>query len=113
MPTVPTMLLHSATTKSCYRCPSYFNEQLNKVYRKLSDHLEQLEDVIYLGHLGEGQVVAIILQEDLEDLVAECETYLIEETEIDKAIFTSIESRGSTVIDELRDLLARPCEERG
>lgn len=82
-------------------------ERLKRIYRKLSEYMDALEYVVIHQDLLHGQAVAVVLEDDLRDLIEECEGYLIAGTEPDACQYSSFESRSLTVIEEAKELLAR------
>ena len=80
-------------------------ECLSGLYKKLSDCLELVEDVFYLEQDQQRLAIAAVLEEDLEDLLEECEEYLIDGRELTLPAFSSFQSRSATVLEEVQEVI--------
>lgn len=81
--------------------------RLSLLYRNLSEYLEAVSLVAHSCPHPDGQALAVVLEEDLCSLCQECEEYLISGALERREAILSFESRSSTILEEVQQLLKR------
>jgi len=79
---------------------------IEETYRNLSSCLEQTNELISQLEDCQDRACLIILKDDFESLIEECEQYLFSSNMSDEKCSEDFNSRSETVIEELMYLLS-------
>jgi hypothetical protein len=83
------------------------SKPLRALYQKLTEYLGIVEDLIpRLQHLDQC-ASAVVLEDDLDCLVEECEELMIAGVDVRSREVLSLESRALTIIEEVECLVSR------
>ena len=81
--------------------------ELAEMYRKLSILLEIVEGRDEYCNFVSQRVFSVVLEEDLIQLIEECEEILITGLYSDSASYYALRARGETVLEETLELIGR------
>lgn len=82
-------------------------EELAKLYRKLSLHLEVLQSMEDFFDYAEQRVFSAVLEEDLTSLLEECEECLLLSEPLEIHQYCDLKARGETVLEEVIEVVSR------